>query len=407
MHKRTSLLVVVVLFLCRVVSAQSILGLHFPMGMPASGAAGPSLSLGGAGVAVENDFLGLTGNPANLGLSGRTTFSTAVSGDVITLEDKNGATKHYDANLRMFSLTIPMGRLGALGCSFEPYSSAASRFALEEAIDVDELLADTAELGVLQSGGAMSWQIGWGYSVKKLLRVGIAYSYFNFNRFLALSRETRGSLNDRSVDSTSVRFSTSGVRAGVQVPLGKVTVGLRGDYYFMNSASTSRVLTGTRDTSDIMKGSRSIDFKPPPALFGGLSWQINPQWLAALDAGVVMWDRFYSEEASVRPLRNAMRACGGVQFIPAPDLLTPKLHEVIQYRVGMRYAQLPAEETTEMAANFGLGLPMQSKGGLFDIIFEYARRSDARSDDYHENLFSLKLGINGGRKWYQSSSESY
>ena len=126
-----------------------------------------------------------------------------------------------------------------------------------------------------------------------------------------------------------------------------------------------------------------------------------------LDIGGVLWERFYSEIKPVQPLRDAVFVSGGIQFIPAPDLLTPKLYEIIQYRAGLRYTQLPGREASEVGGSIALGVPLQSNGGLFDIIFEVARRSDNRFEAYREKMFSLKLGINGARKWYQSSDESY
>ena len=58
-------------------------------------------------------------------------------------------------------------------------------------------------------------------------------------------------------------------------------------------------------------------------------------------------------------------------------------------------------------ATLAAGIPLLSSDGMFDIILEFARRQDGRFENYRENTFSLKLGINGARKWYQSSDESY
>ncbi len=390
------------------VCSQSVLGLLYPMGIPLRSGSGPSLSLSGTGVGIGNDFYGLTSNPANLGISNRTTFSSAVSGELMSVHDNQSSSRHLDMNLRLFSLTVPLGRFGVLGIAFEPYSNANTRFLLSEKNTFNGMVADTAklDLGILKKGGAIIWQAGWGYTILKKIRIGIAYKYLNFNQSIAEITQMSGSLNGRIVDSSRTTFSTSGIRGGLQLPVGNLTIGVTGDYFFINKADFSQVIYGNRDTIETTVKSRYY-FKPPPSLTAGLSWQINPQWLAAIDAGATLWDRFYSKIESEETLNDAYNVSCGVQFIPAPNLLTPKIYEIIQYRAGLRYTQLPGTKGSEMAATIATGIPMQSNGGLFDIILEYAQRQDGRFADYRENLFSVKLGINGARKWYQSSDESY
>ncbi|MBN1307599.1 MAG: hypothetical protein JXA18_06770 [Chitinispirillaceae bacterium] len=406
MHRRIYLFVTTLLILSHTAGSQSLLSLDYPMGIPLRNGSGPSLSLCGTGVGIGNDFFGITSNPANLGISGRTTFSSAVSADVLTLHDRHNSSHHLDMNLRLFALNVPVGPFGVFGASFEPYSNANSRFRLMRKINVDGMLADTAELGVISSGGAITWQIGWGYTIRKRVRIGIAYRRFNFNRNMAEITQMHGSLHDRLLDSSRISFATNGIRAGLQLPVGKLTVGVSGDYFLINKARINQIITGTRDTVDLPFDD-DFYFKPPPSLAAGCSWQFNRKWLAACDIGAVLWERFYSEIKPVQSLRNAAYISGGVQFIPAPDLLTPKLYEIIQYRAGIRYSQLPGEEASELGATIAAGVPLQSNGGLFDIIFEAAQRWDNRFKNYRERTFGLKLGINGARKWYQSSDESY
>jgi hypothetical protein len=386
--------------------AQSMLGFQYPLGNPVRSGCGTALSLAGTGTGIGNDLFGLTQNPANLGISHRTTFSLTVSGDLLSLRENDLVSRHLDMSLRMLSLTVPVGALGAIGVSVEPYSTANVRFRLVEPITIDRILADTTVLGILEHGGALSWQAGWGYTIKKRVRIGIAYRYLNYNRSLAEVKQIQGSLNDRLVDSTRSVFATSGLRAGLQVPLGKLTLGISGDYFFLNQARTTRTISGTRDSAVITR-KNNYDFKPPPAFTLGVSYQFDIRWLAALDGGATLWDRYFSAVAAATPINNAYFVSGGVQFIPAPNLLTPKLYEVTQYRAGIRYAQLPAVEAVEVAGTLALGLPLLASGGMFDIIVEFGRRWDERFENYRENTFSLKLGINGARKWYQSSDDSY
>ncbi len=388
------------------VISQSLLSLQYPMGIPLRSGAGPSLSICGTGVGVGNDYFGLANNPANLGTVGRTVFSTTLSSELLILSDHNKSTQNLDMNLRLFALSIPIGSLGALGLSFEPYSNANTRFRLLRKIDIDGILTDTAELGLIRNGGAVRWQIGWGGAVLKHLRVGIAYQRLNFSQNTSEITQTRGSLHDCLTDSTMVIFTADGIRAGVQMPFDRLTIGISGDYFIMNRARSTNVIKGTRDTTSIIVN-REFYLKPPPLLALGFSWQFSQRLFAAFDMGAVMWDRFYSEIASADKQNKAFFVSAGAQFVPAPDILNPKIYEVIQYRGGVRYAGLPVKDGHEVAASFGLGVPLQSSGGLLDIIFEFSRRWDDRFIEYAENLFSLKFGINGGRKWHKSGGGSY
>jgi hypothetical protein len=406
MYKRIFHSLLFITLFTGVLHSQSLLGLYYPMGMPAHGGAGPSLALAGSGVGIGNDFLGVSSNPANLGNSRRTTFSSAVSLDFINLDDDGDLSRHLDMNLRFISLSVPLGSFGAFGVAVEPYSSANSRFRLLQEVDIDGILADTAELGILQSGGSLTWQIGWGYNIRKKVRIGIAYKRLSFNLSRAEITRMRGTLYDRLLDSTRTRFSTNGIHGGIQVPIGNLTVGMAGEYYFIGEAVTDRHISGTRDTTENNWKER-YDFKPPPSLALGLAYQFNPQWMAAVDGGMTMWKRFHSDKIPSGSIENANFASFGVQFIPAPNLLTPKLYEITQYRLGMRYTQLPGADASEIAGTLSAGLPLQANGGLFDIIFEYTRRTDTRFENYTEHVYSVKLGINGGRKWSQSSDGSY
>ena len=406
MLRTIHVLFLIPVFLVLPVSSQSLLGFQYPLGIPVESGCGTALSLAGTGTGIGNDFFGLTYNPANLGISGRTTFAATASGDVLSLKESSKSSRHLDLGFRLLSLTVPVGSFGSIGIAVEPYSASNVRFRYFRPLNNDALLADTAELGIIENGGAVSWQVGWGYSIMKKVRVGIAYQYLNYSHSTAMTRSTFGSLNDRSVDSTKTKFSTSGIRAGVQVPVGTFTFGISGDYFLINTSRYDRIRKGTLDTLvDTARG--SYNMKPPPALSAGVSWQITPSWLVAVDGGATLWDRYYSAVASVIQLDNAYHVSGGVQFIPAPNLLTPKLYEVTQYRAGIRYTQLPSATATEIGGTVAVGLPLLASGGLFDIIFEAARRWDTRFDNHRENIYSIKLGINGARKWYQSSDESY
>lgn len=387
----------------------SMVALNSPLGLPLRGGTSVSHALCGTGTGIQNDFLGLSSNPANLGATKRTVFSSAISSQFLFLSDGEERSQHLDMSLSSITLSIPFSKIGTLGVSVEPAGSSTIRYRSTGVLELpgSPLFAggDTMNIGILRSGGSLAWQVGWGYDLLKTVRIGASVKRFNLEERLAIIREVSGlTMYNRSVDSTALSYSTYAFRGGLLAPAGKFTLGISGEYFFLNEAKRTRTLSGTGETS---VGTSRNDFKPPPSLTIGSSCQLNPQWLVALDAGMTLWSRFYDESAPDKEYDNALQISGGFQYIPAPNLLTPKLWEITQYRSGVRYMQLPGGDGREIGVSLSAGVPMQTNGGLIDVILEYINRSDSRYPSHSENSIGIKLGINGGRKWYQNTEESY
>lgn len=396
--------------------AQSVLGLNYPMGIPVGHGSTISQSLGGAGVGIENDFLGASNNPANLGSTHRTIFSTAVASELLIIKDNSERSYHLNAALSTLSLSIPVSKYGTLGFSIDPLSNPAVRFRRSATFDEARLLfisndasffsEDSVHAGILRTGNALSWQVAWGYDLFKKARIGVAVKRLNFNQNTAKLLNTSGNITSQLLDSSSISYHTNAIVGGIIVPLNRFTIGISGDYYLISEATATRTIAGTRYT-DTISDTLKYDLKPAPSITAGISYQINPQWFTAADIGMRLWSRFYDESTATKNYDNALTVSAGVQFIPSPNLLTPKLFEITQYRAGIRYAQLPGAQGSERALTLAAGLPMQTNGGIIDIIVELAQRSDNRIDKYTENMVGIKLGINAGRKWYQSGKQSY
>jgi len=398
------------------VQAQSLLGLNYPMGIPEHGVSSISQSLGGCGVAIENDFLGAFNNPANLGSTRRTTFSTGVGINLLNIADHGENTNHLNASLFAISLSIPVARFGTFGLSINPESNPSVRFRTIEQFNKTDIagndaeqalfLPDSVEMGILRTGNSLSWQIAWGYNLFRKVRIGAALKRYNFYQNTTELLRSGGTLSNRLIDSAWTRFHTYAFRGGIIVPVKRFSLGLSGEYYFMNDADMSRFIFGTR-ANDTLKTPDTYNLKPAPSIAFGGSWQINQQWLVAADAGIRLWDRYFDASQSTRTIDNTLTLSSGVQFIPAPTLLSPKIYEITQYRAGLRYSQLPGADASEFALTLAAGFPMQTDAGLIDVIIELARRTDPRFNEYHENIVGLKIGINAGRKWYKTESGSY
>lgn len=391
-------------------SAQSILGIQYPMGLTTNSETGFGASCGGTGTGVQDDFLIMSKNVANLGNINRAIFSSIVSLDFTDLVDSKNKTWQSGFNPRNISLSIPIADYGSVGFAFSQNNSNDVRFKLSQPLNVG-WLSDTADLGLVQTTGVSEWKLGYGYAITRWLRMGIAYKRIYFNKKTSSVKIMRGSINDTLMDSTTISFRGNGISGGFLIPLKKITFGFSGDYVFPSDAQQYSMKRGTRTDSvykdSLIEQESDYEFRPPPSFSVGLSYQIAPEWMVAMDAGGTLWSKYYPQLANTRVVDNAYSVSLGAQFIPEPDLLSPSYYETIRYRAGFRYSQLPVSTASEFAFSLGFGLPLQKGAGLLDVIMEGGLRSDSNYDNYSEKFLSIKFGINGGRKWYQSSESGY
>lgn len=391
-------------------SAQSILGLQYPMGLTVNSETGFGAACAGTGTGVQDEFLIMSKNVANLGSLNRAVFSSILSIDLTDLVDSKNKTWIAGFNPRNLSLSIPIAEYGSIAFAFNQNNSNNVSFRLSEPFNVG-WLSDTADLGLVQNSGVNEWKLGYGYSITRWLRMGIAYKRIYFNRNTSSVKIIRGSVEDTLIDSTSVSFKGNGISGGILIPVKKFTFGFSGDYVFPSDAQQYSMKRGTRVDSDyddsLIQNKSRYEFRPPPSFSVGLSYQITPEWIAAMDAGGVLWNKYYPQLTDTRDADNAYSFSLGTQYIPEPDRLSPGYFETIRYRAGFRYSQLPVSTASEFALSLGFGLPLQQGAGFLDIVMEGGRRSDSNYDNYSEKFLSIKFGINGGRKWYQSSESGY
>jgi hypothetical protein len=387
-------------------SAQSALSFQSPIGLPSLHATGPSQAIGGCGAGVVSDYFGMADNPGNLGAMTRSSFSALASIDLLTIVEDEESTHHANLSPSLLSFAFPLRQAGTFGFSLDRRSDARLIHRSRDAINAD---GDTLDFGISKNGGLTSWQAGWGYAIGPWAKCGISYERLylladEITMWHSIISNVSNNPEDFLHDTTSISLSGNAFRAGVLVPLKKLTVGLTGEY----------ILPGTAKQQSIIQSADRIDtivdrftLRLPPSLGAGLSYTFSPRWFVAASGGVTLWQRYESGVKLGNPPDDAVTfSCGG-QFIPAPNLLVPHYWEIIQYRAGFRYAQLPTAVGSEIAFTASLGLPFQQSSGLFDIIIDAGIRKDATFDGYAEHFLQIKIGLNGGRQWFQNTGMRY
>jgi long-subunit fatty acid transport protein len=427
---KTSFFLFTLLIATTVFSQNSVMGIQYPLGLPSRTGTGPSLSMAGCATAIGNDFFGFTKNPANLGVMNRAVFSGLLSLKFLSLNDNFSNSQHASFEPNSFLFAFPLAKYGAIGVAFNQLSTTDLLFAKDTTLYENNKRFD-ATLGTVIDGGASEWQVGYGITPVKNLRVGISYERLNFKNSWVNYLKNDITLVDSLVDTTAAKFSSNGFSIGVMYSIDKFTLGISGKYYGKATAHFEKSFWGvdrhidvtttsnpdsTKTTTEtpgekIITTNSSDKVSLPPQLCLGASYKLSPEWLVAADVDVNFWSRYKSTEPlqfkGETKLANAFNLSFGTQYIPAPNLLTPKYYEIIQYRGGFRISRLPGADAFETALTLGTGLPLKQGGGVFDLFFEVGRRWDTRYSGLSENFFGLNIGLNGGQKWFQSTEEGY
>jgi hypothetical protein len=402
------------------VNAQSQLSLFFPFGVPLQQNSGTSFFMGGAANAVAGDYAVMLRNPANLGFIDRTVFSSLFAFQFNRIAQAGIYDNFNQGNPRQVSIGIPVGKFGGIGLSCDNRSNAETKFRPAPEKFGFDTSTITYRGGLATTGGLISWQVGWGRDIPELLhlRVGAAYErvYFSYTETI-LRTFTDISRTIDSRDSTYKTFGADAVRGGALLPLWKFKVGLSGEYYFPAEVKLDNAIySTTSDTSassgitavPIDRREQSARVRVPPSFTLGISYTVNPEWLAAVDYNVVQWNSFNGHGLfSSNPSGTTQSFSAGVQYVPVISLLYPKYWETLRYAAGFRYTELPAIKSSEFAFSFGAGLPIGKGRGEFDIGAELGRRTSGKYPDYSENFLQIGIGINGGRKWSKSSAGNY
>jgi len=409
--RRTLLMLSTISGLLCTVSAQSNLSLIYPFGVPIQPNSGMSFTMGGAGSAVSSPENIMLLNPANLGNIDKTEFSSLLSLDATMLKQSGSSSSFYSLMPQQFSFAFPAGSLGTFGFSLDQRSNALTKFRIEP----ESIPNDSSELqyrgGIMASGGQKSWQAGWGREFKNLggIKLGISYEhlyYYADRKILRSIIDSSGTIE--STDSTNYLYSGDGVRAGVMMPFGKLTVGLSGEYFAAGTLKKYNALYSPGDTTKIDSSKSSVTLTMPPSITLGLAYGFSQQWLAAADLTATIWNAYDSHGVLPSSDRSAaLSLSAGAQYSPETNILNPKYLQTMNYRAGFRYTELPTSGSNEYAVSFGCGLPIGGGRGLCDIGAELGRRTDTQYSGYSENYIRFTLGISGGSKWKKSTFGDY
>jgi hypothetical protein len=390
-------------------SGQSLIGSTFPFGSPMHENSGMSLSMGGASSAANADYNLMLQNPAGLAAIDKTVLSALFLIDFLRLAEPSGHTNMVTTTPQQISVGIPLGRFGTVGLSYDQRTNHSMSAKYDTVFQYSNTEARFSS-GLSEAGGVSVWQFGYGVLLWKRLQAGASYerAYYTFDksRVEKFSYGTTVPMPSRDSSRTSCVFN--GLRGGVVVPVTKMRIGLSGEYFFSGDAKTSSAVFQKDTVAPVpgTSGEQTYKLRLPPSMTLGLAYDFSPEWLAAADLSLSFWKSALTGNEHTNTMYTPSVSVGG-QFIPAPNLLTPKYWEIIRYRAGLRYTQLPASDASEIMLSLGTGLPIGKGVGVFDIGLEIGRRQSKTFSNLTEDVVRIAIGFNGARKWSKLSRGNY
>jgi hypothetical protein len=391
------------------ISGQSLIGATFPFGSPVRENSGMSLSMGGVSSATNADYNLMLQNPAGLAAIDKTVLSALLTVDFLRLAEPSGHTNMMTTTPQQISVGIPLGRYGTVGLSYNQRTNHTVSANYDTAFRYNNSDARFSS-GLSEIGGVSVWQLGYGVWLWKRVQAGLSYerAYYSFEKSRVESFSYGSTVPLPSRDSSKTACALNGMRGGVVIPAAKLRIGLSGEYFFSSDAKTDSAVYPM--SSDIpVPGTaegQTYTLRLPPSMTLGLAYDFSPEWLAAADLSLLFWKFALTGNEHTNVMYAPSISAGG-QYIPAPNLLTPKYWEIIRYRAGLRYTQLPASEASEIMLSLGVGLPIGRGVGTCDIGLEIGRRKSKTFSDLTEDVVRIAIGFNGGRKWSKLSRGNY
>lgn len=410
--KNVTLLVII---LISIVSAQSVLGVRYPGGL-STAKSGLSSRMGGFGIGSSENYLMMAHNPGNLGNITHSVYSLKFTLDYTRVIENDLTSDFVVMVPDLVGFAFPLGNAGTFALSFSKERGNKYTYISEPGvISTNPVTNDslTGWTGLYRKTATTAWEVGWGHKAWKFFRPGLTYRrfYFNFEDNTVAKIDNYGGKGD-TIQAT---HAGNAIRGGFSGTMGKLTYGLTATYNFEGEMDFDRHLkTYSIDGSSAqVHEDAKIDTKYriqlPPSGGVGLSYQLNDQLLLGVDYSMEFWEDAWTDAPTsvfYTQYTNTQSGSFGVQFIPAPKLLSPRYFEKIRYSLGARATTLPIDGDWEAAGTVGFGLPLGS-AGLLDIAFEGGTRRSTDFDTIQENFFRFSISTSGGKQWRKKSNIVY
>jgi hypothetical protein len=357
---------------------------------------GRSRGMGGAGLAADDGWSMLRGNPALI-----STFKKPIYGigfifnriDTKPAGESSLTFARTDPNY--VKLVLPLYKGIALGWNLSPVTLTGVKLAMPSS--PGDTFTDTVDI----SGGlnVSSFELAGGY---KAVRAGVSLDYYFGTMEEQWTRDFHGAAGvNNSLSFLEREYKGYGVTVG---GLAKVTRRVSLGFGYSKPTLLDRSIhfkPGSQDAADILIGQ---DHPRLPAVwrFGTYS-TLSENLTCAADVVLSRWtDEARTDHEKLMYTDTAMFG-GGFRYIPSVRSLADYV-STIPLSAGFRAGNLYYRSwpkigiVREMALTFGVELPFRGGGGGLVTSFEIGKRGSTSSNGWDETFANIGVSLQGAIK---------
>ncbi|MFC5407948.1 hypothetical protein ACFPMF_01415 [Larkinella bovis] len=372
-----------------------------------------NLGMGGMGTAYANSFFLNSVNPALLVRNRYTIFEVGLLGQSKKLADSRGQNQQdFGANLSYLTFTFPVTRYWSAGIGLRPYSYVDYQTTQYQKVPGTIYESEYIYRG---RGGLNKATFTNGFSLTKNIFVGVEGAFIFGN--------TTNDSDSRLLiggDDITVKRSTLTSYSDIVWRLGAAWRPKLHKDWFLNVGATidpKTKLNGTSlDTYQQIDASGSLISNPdtvssrtggavtlPTQFRGGIVLEKSQKLAVGVEFGYQPWSQYKALDGTSGQLKDSYSIGAGLEY--TPRIRSTRYLDLIPYRLGFNYAQLPysvgGKQPTDVNVSLGLSLPVGQFVNSVTVSLIGGQRGTITDGQIRERYFKIGLGLSLNQQWFQ------
>lgn len=372
-----------------------------------------NLGMGGLGTAYANGFFLNSANPALLVRNRYTIFEVGLLGQAKQLADNRAQNQRdFGANLSYLTLTFPVTRYWSAGIGLRPYSYVDYQTTQYQKVPGTIYESEYIYHG---RGGLNKATFTNGFSLTKNLFVGVEAGFLFGN--ITNDSDSRLLIGG---DDITVKRSTHTSYSDIVWRLGAAWRPKLNKDWFLNIGATIDPMTklggssvdtyqqidatGTQISNPDTLSTRTGGSVTLPTQFrGGIVLEKTQKLAVGIEFGYQPWSKFSSLNGQSGNLKDSYSIGAGLEF--TPKVRSTRYLDLIPYRLGFNYAQLPysvgGKQPTDINMSLGLSLPVGQFVNSVTVSLIGGERGTVSEGQIRERYFKIGLGLSLNQQWFQ------
>jgi hypothetical protein len=353
---------------------------------------GRSRGMGGAGLAVDDGWSLLRGNPALVSTFKKPAYGLGfLYNRVVTRPGGGGSITIAHSDQSLVKFVLPLYRGFAIGWELAPVMKTDVKIELPSA--PGDAFTDT----VNSSGGVnlSTFELAAGF---RSVRAGIALDYYFGSIREDWTRDFHSTAGiSNSTDYLEREYKGYGVTLGALARVSLVSLG----FGYSTPTTLDRSIhfkPGNQDDKDILVEKDRADI---PAVWRfGMAASFSDHLTAAADFTRSEWTTAARTPSEKRMYNDTSTFGAGIRYVPSTISTAGYLSTIplsAGFRIGtLYYKSWPKiESLREMALTFGIEIPFKNNAGGLITSYEIGKRGNADSNGWDEIFMNIGVSLAG------------